>query len=118
MAVYSSWGHSSASHAVSCFHSARPGRNGWYETFRPGLKPMMRRLAVSTAVSEDARRQVTQTFGGDCEILPNGVDVARLSSDTLSGSVREFDHQLPSPYLSAGNGKYVVRHKEDVLSRV
>ena len=54
-----------------------PGSNGWYETFRPGLRPMMRRLAVSTAVSEDARRQVTQTFGGDCEILPNGVDVAR-----------------------------------------
>ena len=33
--------------AVGTFHSARAGRNGWYETFRPGLKPMMRRLAVS-----------------------------------------------------------------------
>ena len=61
--------------AVGTFHSARAGRNGWYETFRPGLKPMMRRLAVSTAVSEEAKRQVTQTFGGECEILPNGVDV-------------------------------------------
>ncbi len=61
--------------AVGTFHSARAGRNGWYETFRPGLRPMMRRLAVSTAVSEDAKRQVTQTFGGECEILPNGVDV-------------------------------------------
>jgi len=65
--------------AVGTFHSARAGRNGWYETFRPGLKPMMRRLAVSTAVSEDAKRQVTLTFGGDCEILPNGVDIARLA---------------------------------------
>ena len=36
-----------------------PGRNGWYETFRPGLKPMMRRLAVATAVSEEAKRQVS-----------------------------------------------------------
>jgi phosphatidylinositol alpha-mannosyltransferase len=61
--------------AVGTFHSARTGRNGWYETFRPGLKPMMRRLAVSTAVSEEAKRQVTLTFGGECEILPNGVDV-------------------------------------------
>ena len=62
--------------AVGTFHSARTGRNGWYETFRPGLKPMMRRLAVATAVSEDAKRQVSLTFGTECEILPNGVDVA------------------------------------------
>jgi phosphatidylinositol alpha-mannosyltransferase len=65
--------------AVGTFHSARAGRNGWYETFRPGLKPMMRRLAVSTAVSDDAMRQVTLTFGGACEILPNGVDVPSLA---------------------------------------
>jgi phosphatidylinositol alpha-mannosyltransferase len=65
--------------AVGTFHSARTGRNGWYETFRPGLKPMMRRLAVSTAVSEEAKRQVTLTFGGECEILPNGVDVPMLA---------------------------------------
>ncbi|MFI5052834.1 MAG: glycosyltransferase family 4 protein [Acidimicrobiia bacterium] len=70
--------------AVGTFHSARAGRNGWYETFRPGLRPMMRRLAVSTAVSEEARRQVTQTFGGDCEILPNGVDVAALASGPVA----------------------------------
>jgi phosphatidylinositol alpha-mannosyltransferase len=65
--------------AVGTFHSSRTGRNGWYETFRPGLKPMMRRLAVSTAVSEEAMRQVTLTFGGACEILPNGVDVPTLA---------------------------------------
>ena len=72
--------------AVGTFHSARAGKNGWYETFRPGLRPMMRRLAVSTAVSEDARRQVTQTFGGDCEILPNGVDVPSLASGRATPS--------------------------------
>jgi phosphatidylinositol alpha-mannosyltransferase len=65
--------------AVGTFHSARAGRNGWYETFRPGLRPMVRRLGVATAVSEDAKRQVTLTFGGECEILPNGVDVAALA---------------------------------------
>ncbi len=73
--------------AVGTFHSARTGRNGWYETFRPGLKPMMRRLAVSTAVSEDAKRQVTLTFGGECEILPNGVDVPRLAHGPVAPSV-------------------------------
>ena len=30
-------------------------------------------------MSEDAKRQVTQTFGGECEIVPNGVEVARLA---------------------------------------
>jgi phosphatidylinositol alpha-mannosyltransferase len=69
--------------AVGTFHSARAGRNGWYETFRPGLKPMMRRLAVTTAVSEEANRQVTLTFGRECEILPNGVDVASLASGAV-----------------------------------
>jgi phosphatidyl-myo-inositol alpha-mannosyltransferase len=72
--------------AVGTFHSARTGRNGWYETFRPGLKPMMRRLAVSTAVSEDAKRQVTLTFGGECEILPNGVDVPILAIGPVTPS--------------------------------
>jgi phosphatidylinositol alpha-mannosyltransferase len=72
--------------AVGTFHSARSGRNGWYETFRPGLKPMMRRLAVPTAVSEDAMRQVTLTFGGQCEILPNGVDVPALAHGPITPS--------------------------------
>jgi phosphatidylinositol alpha-mannosyltransferase len=72
--------------AVGTFHSARSGRNGWYETFRPGLKPMMRRLAVPTAVSEDAMRQVTLTFGGQCEILPNGVDVPMFAQGPVTPS--------------------------------
>ena len=72
--------------AIGTFHSARTGRNGWYETFRPGLKPMMRRLAISTAVSEEAKRQVTLTFGGECEILPNGVDVPSLAHGPVSPS--------------------------------
>ena len=36
---------------------------------------MVDRLAVRTAVSEEAQRNVEATFGGRCEILPNGVDV-------------------------------------------
>lgn len=61
--------------AVGTFHSARSGRNGWYDTFRTGLRPMLRRLAVATAVSDQAARQVALTFNADCEIVPNGVDV-------------------------------------------
>ncbi len=61
--------------AVGTFHASWPGRNGWYETFRLPLAKMVDRLAVRTAVSEEAQRNVEATFGGTCEILPNGIDV-------------------------------------------
>jgi phosphatidylinositol alpha-mannosyltransferase len=60
--------------AVGTFHAAFPGRNGWYEAFRLPLRKMVERLTIRTAVSEEAQRNVEE-FGGDCEILPNGVDV-------------------------------------------
>jgi phosphatidylinositol alpha-mannosyltransferase len=47
---------------------------------------MMRRLAVSTAVSEEAKRQITLTFGGECEILPNGVEVPSLAHGLVTPS--------------------------------
>ncbi len=85
--------------AVGTFHSSRTGRNGWYETFRPGLKPMMRRLAVATAVSEDAKRQISLTFETECEILPNGVDVPALATGRTTPS--------PSPAIV-----FVGRHEQ------
>jgi phosphatidylinositol alpha-mannosyltransferase len=66
--------------AVGTFHSARAGRNGWYETLRPGIRPLMNKLTVKTAVSADAARQVTLTFGEECEILPNGVEVGMFAA--------------------------------------
>ena len=60
--------------AVGTFHAAFPGRNGWYDAFRLPLRKMTERLAVRTAVSAEAARNV-QAFGASCEILPNGVDV-------------------------------------------
>lgn len=68
--------------AVGTFHSARPGRNPWYQTFRSPLRSMLRRLSVSTAVSEQAARQVALSFGTECEILPNGVEVERFAGGT------------------------------------
>ncbi len=65
----------SAIPAVGTFHSARADRNGYYETLRSPLAAMMRRLTVRTAVSEEAQRQVAQTFGVDCEIVPNGIEI-------------------------------------------
>ena len=61
--------------AVGTFHAAHPGRNGWYDTFRKPLGLMVDRLAVRTAVSVEAQRNVEASFGGVCDILPNGVDL-------------------------------------------
>ena len=69
----------SAVPAVGTFHSARAGRNGWYETLRSPLQAMLRRVAVRTAVSEEAQRQVGLTFGVKCVIVPNGIEVAECA---------------------------------------
>jgi phosphatidylinositol alpha-mannosyltransferase len=64
---------------VGTFHSARPGRNPWYQTFRSPLRALLRRITVATAVSDQAARQVALSFGTECEIVPNGVEVDRFA---------------------------------------
>ena len=59
---------------VGTFHAAHSGRNGWYDAFRVPLRRMVGRIAVRTAVSPEAQRNVESTFGGVCDILPNGVE--------------------------------------------
>ena len=41
--------------AVGTFHSARAGRNPWYQTLRSPLRPLLRRITSATAVSDQAR---------------------------------------------------------------
>jgi phosphatidyl-myo-inositol alpha-mannosyltransferase len=65
--------------AVGTFHSARAGRNPWYQTLRSPLRPLLRRITSATAVSDQAARQVALTFGTECEIVPNGVEVDRFA---------------------------------------
>ncbi len=70
--------------AVGTFHSARAGRNPWYQTLRSPLRPLLRRITSATAVSQQAARQVELTFGTECEIVPNGVEVDHFAKgDTL-----------------------------------
>jgi phosphatidylinositol alpha-mannosyltransferase len=72
--------------AVGTFHSARAGKNGWYETLRAPIRPLMNKLDVKTAVSADAARQVTITFGEECEIVPNGVPVAEFTAGPVASA--------------------------------
>jgi phosphatidyl-myo-inositol alpha-mannosyltransferase len=64
--------------AVGTFHASHPGRNGWYDAFRLPLRRMVERMAVRTAVSEEAQRNIETGFGVPCDILPNGVDIAQF----------------------------------------
>ncbi|HEY7106866.1 MAG TPA: glycosyltransferase family 4 protein [Acidimicrobiia bacterium] len=73
---------------VGTFHSARPGRNPWYQTFRSPLKGLLRRLTISTAVSEQAARQIALSFDTECEILPNGVDIDQFAKGDTVDSER------------------------------
>jgi phosphatidyl-myo-inositol alpha-mannosyltransferase len=70
---------------VATFHAAYPGRNGWYDALRRPLRAVLERLAVRTAVSEEAQRNIEASLGLSCEILPNGVDLEL------------FEHAAPTP---------------------
>jgi phosphatidylinositol alpha-mannosyltransferase len=79
--------------AVGTFHSARQGRNPWYQTFRSPLKGLLRRLTITTAVSEQAARQIALSFNTECEILPNGVEVAQFAKGD------RIDHDRPAIFF-------------------
>ena len=63
--------------AVGTFHAS--GRVPAYKWARPIMRSWAGRLAARTAVSEDARRLAERWLGGDCQVLPNGVDVERFA---------------------------------------
>jgi phosphatidylinositol alpha-mannosyltransferase len=66
--------------AVGTFHAAYPGRNGWYDALRVPLRRVIQRLAVCTAVSDEAKRNIESTFDVPCDILPNGVEIDVFAS--------------------------------------
>jgi phosphatidyl-myo-inositol alpha-mannosyltransferase len=68
---------------VGTFHASYSGRfNPWYRMFRPPLKRWLDRLAIRTAVSNEAAALAQLSFDGDYEIVPNGVDVPQLAKAT------------------------------------
>lgn len=73
---------------VGTFHASHAGRNAWYDAFRAPLRRMVGRLAVRTAVSPEAQRNIEATFGGTCDILPNGVEVSTFASADAAPATR------------------------------
>ena len=68
---------------VGTFHASYFGRfNPWYRMLRPPLKRWVGRLAIRTAVSDEAAGLAQLSFDGDYQIVPNGVDVPRFAKAT------------------------------------
>lgn len=61
--------------AVGTFHASGSAIATIYRACRPILRPLARRLALRTAVSDDARATAERWLGGAYRILPNGVEV-------------------------------------------
>ena len=65
---------------VATFHASY-SRQHLYRTFQPIIKRWQKRLHGSIAVSPAARRYVNNTFPGEYEIIPNGIDYKHFSAD-------------------------------------
>lgn len=75
---------------IGTFHAS--GENStMYAMGRPLLRRFFERLDARVAVSPSAFEFISQYFGGDYEVIPNGVDVKRFSA-----------RQRPIPWLRDG----------------
>src|SRR5664279_5280467 len=59
---------------VATFHTSNL-RSRAMQTAYPLLRPSLEKISARIAVSEDARRTVTNHIGGDAVVIPNGVYV-------------------------------------------
>ena len=62
---------------VGTFH--RAGGSPWYESMRPLITWLCKRLIVRCAVSEDARDTAAGAIGGEFVVLHNGVEIERFA---------------------------------------
>jgi phosphatidylinositol alpha-mannosyltransferase len=66
---------------VATFHSGAT-RSRLFDVAAPVLRLLARRLAVRVAVSREAARFAGSRLGGQFEMVPNGLDVARFAEAT------------------------------------
>lgn len=64
---------------VGTFHASGAAPAALYRAFAPAVRALARRLAVRTAVSDDARALAERCLGGAYRVLPNGVDVEHFA---------------------------------------
>jgi len=71
---------------VATFHASMNGRSRVMTAGSWILQATLEKVRARIAVSEEARRTIVETLGGDAVLIPNGVDVSRFRSvDPLPG---------------------------------
>ncbi|MCE0487777.1 glycosyltransferase family 4 protein [Ornithinimicrobium sediminis] len=63
---------------VATFHSSQI-KSRTLRLAGPMLQPGLDKISARIAVSEEARRTVLEQLGGDCVVIPNGVDTSRFA---------------------------------------
>ena len=76
---------------MGTFHALHP-RNPWYRLAKPYFLFLLDRLDGRITVSEPVRAELQHSFGGEYEVIPNGVDLERFGP-----------HVEPFPW--AGDGR-------------
>ena len=79
-------------------------------------RPMMRRLRGPTAVSEEAQAPGELTFGGECEIVPNGVD-SPSSRDGAGDAGAHARHPVRRPARARGRASRCCSTRSPELDR-
>jgi phosphatidylinositol alpha-mannosyltransferase len=71
---------------VATFHASLEGRSRVMTVSSWFLQATLEKVRARIAVSEEARRTVVESLGGDAVVVPNGVDVSRFAAaEPLSG---------------------------------
>jgi phosphatidyl-myo-inositol alpha-mannosyltransferase len=81
---------------VATFHTSNL-RSRAMQTAYPLLRPSLEKISARIAVSEDARRTVTNHIGGDAVVIPNGVFVDRFAEATPRP---EWQGRLAAPTIA------------------
>ena len=104
---------------VGTFHASNDSGVG-YRLFRPALERRVRKLSRKVCVSRAAVESVRPFFGGDYEIVPNGVDVDRFAGAEPIESLRDgsFNVLFVGRMEPRKGAKYLFRAMPEMLRRV
>lgn len=84
---------------------------------KPLLRRVWRRISVPMAVSETAASFSARRFGGDPEIVPNGVEVERFASGSARSDLPDGPRALWVNRLDPQKGFRVALRAFDILAR-
>jgi phosphatidylinositol alpha-mannosyltransferase len=110
---------------VGTFHANNDGALG-YRLFRPLLEGYFGKLDARIAVSEAAKRTISEHFGGQYTIIPNGVDIDRFAGPRVGAgpvpAARDEDRHFNILFVGRleprKGAKYLFRAMPQIVSEV